>query len=235
MRTFILLIASIFVFTLISCDDKDLGPDPLKLYEYSFDTDTEGWESDFADYPVGEEEFYELDFSHSTLPEPLDTTDGALVISGSNHSDDLFMLIKKQISGLEPNTEYEVYFDINLASDAADSSVGVGGSPATSVYLKAGVVDEEPGRIEDEGDYYRMDIDKGNQANEGEDMIVVGDMSNGTSEFEYSLISRGNEEPFLYTSDSTGTAWLLIGTDSGFEAITRPYYNEINVLFERSE
>lgn len=231
-----LLLVLILGFVLTSCEKDEVdGPEPLKVFEFSFDSDAEGWESDFADYPVGEEEFYELGFGFATLPEPLDTTNGALLISGNNHSDDLFMLIKKEVSGLEPNADYRVYFDMVLASNAADSSVGVGGSPATSVYLKAGVVNDEPETLIDEGDYYRMKIDKGNQAMDGEDMVNIGDMSNGTSETEYQLVERGNEEAFLLKTNEEGKAWLLIGSDSGFEATTSIYFDEIEVRFELSE
>ena len=36
-----------------------------------FQNDDQSWEGDFADYPVGEESFYELSYELSNLPTPL--------------------------------------------------------------------------------------------------------------------------------------------------------------------
>ena len=69
-------------------------------YFYEFSHDEEGWIGDFADYPKGEEGFYELLFEYSKLPFPLDQNKGALRVFGNNHSDDLFMFIKRKVSGL---------------------------------------------------------------------------------------------------------------------------------------
>ncbi|MCD4693477.1 MAG: T9SS type A sorting domain-containing protein, partial [Calditrichales bacterium] len=38
--------------------------------------------------------------------------------------------------------------------------------------------------------------------------------------------------PFPITTDAGGEVWLIIGTDSGFEATTTLYYNKIDVTFE---
>ncbi len=45
---------------------------------------------------------------------------------------------------------------------------GIGGSPGESVYVKAGATTEEPLIIEDSDGWLRMNIDKGNQAGEGQ-------------------------------------------------------------------
>ena len=37
--------------------------------------------------------------------------------------------------------------------------------------------------------------------------------------------------PFIFTTDHTGEAWLIIGTDSGFEAETALYYSSVTVDF----
>ena len=46
---------------------KDDGENFLR-FDYNFATSQNGWTGDFADYPMGEEVFYELSFSHDTLP-----------------------------------------------------------------------------------------------------------------------------------------------------------------------
>ena len=62
------------IFLLFSCDkddEKDIAdPETVEL-TYDFQNDNQSWEGDFADYPVGEESFYELSYEHSNLPIPL--------------------------------------------------------------------------------------------------------------------------------------------------------------------
>lgn len=224
------ILSLMILMMLLACGLVDDQPDNtgVKLI-YNFTTNTEGWTGDFADYPVGEEEAYELEFGHSFLPAPLQITDGALKLSGINHSDDLFMFVKSEVTGLVPNREYRINVDVEIASDVADDMVGIGGSPGESVYVKAGATQDEPEIIEDEEGWYRMDIDKGNQAQGGEDMVVLGNFANGTDENIYTLKTLSNSSPIRVTSSNEGTLWLLFGTDSGFEGRTTIYINKIEV------
>jgi hypothetical protein len=86
--------------------------------------------------------------------------------------------------------------------------------------------------------WLRMNIDKGNQASEGEDMINLGTLANPNIDLdtftgeEYALMtldSQGRE--FSVTTDSQGGIWLIAGTDSGFEGPTTVYYDTINITF----
>ncbi len=201
-----------------------------------FRVSQENWIGDFADYPIGPDDsaFYELRFEYTNRPSNLGTPQKAIMLSGSNHSDDLFMFIKKKVNGLKPNTDYTVVFEVELASNALKNQVGVGGAPGESVYLKAGASDIEPKKIVD-GDYYRLNIDKGNQANGGSDMMVIGNIAVDTD--EYNLITRNNANqyaPFMARSNGSGELWLIVGTDSGYEGVTTLYYTKISVVFSSS-
>jgi len=89
-----LLAAIILLFALFACSDKNMDqPDPVEFY-FDFTQGANGWTGDFADYPVGEENFYELVFEHATLPEPLDQNQFALKLSGSNHSDRIIDILE---------------------------------------------------------------------------------------------------------------------------------------------
>lgn len=227
------LIAMCF-FSLVGCSKEDgtFIQDPRELI-YDFSLDAEGWQGDFADYPEGEETFYQLDFGFSRLPSPLDTTQGSLKQTGSNHSDDLFMFVKRKLTGLTPNQIYQATFDIEIASNAANGSVGVGGSPGEGVYIKAGMTQIEPLKeLENSSGHYRMNIDKGNQATDGLDMVLIGNFANGTDENVYAFKTLSNTIPFEIQSDRNGEVWVIIGTDSGFEAITTIYYNKISITLE---
>jgi len=220
------LITALF---LIGCADGGSTQNAGSHYDYTFAVDTEGWTGGFSDYDRDLEGIYELHFSHSTLPEPLNIHEGAVRISGNNHSDDLFMFMKTKLTGLDVNTTYGITFTVEFASNAADSMAGIGGAPGESVILKAGATAIEPLSVADGTGYYRMNIDKGNQNSGGVDMAVIGNFSNNTDKNEYALKSVRNNTPLYATADENGSIWLIVGTDSGFEGITEIYYNEIIV------
>lgn len=218
-----------------SCNNDEDNDEPIiepveKIYE--FENGTDGWIGDFADYNAGEDERYDLAFDYTTLPSPLDESEGALGLVGTNLSDDLFMFVKNKVSGLDPITTYNVTFEVQFASDAPDGLSGIGGSPGESVYVKAGAITEEPVPVENNEGFYRMNIDKGNQSQGGSDMLVLGDFSNDTDNEIYTLKTVSNDTPLMVTSDVNGELWLIVGTDSGFEGTTEIYYNTIKATFD---
>jgi hypothetical protein len=228
-----LLISVALIFIGIGCDKENdvTNPDP-KQYNFEFSSGLEGWIGGFADYPVTTEADFELETIHSVLPLPLDQKKGAIKQSGNNHSDDLFMFVKKKINNLAPNQNYKITYNVEIATNAPDSSVGVGGSPGSSVFVKVGATQIEPNVQIDNSNYYRMNIDKANQSASGTDMIVIGDLSNGLAEYIYNLKTLTNTTPFEVKSNSAGELWLIIGTDSGYESTTTVYYSKIAVQFK---
>ncbi len=226
-------IAGVIILTaalLVACSDSKEEAHTIR-FTYEFTNGVEGWEAGFADYPVGDDDFYELSFEHATLPAPLNSSDGVLKISGNNHSDDLFMYVKKKIGGLEANTSYEVSMMVEFATNVPDGMFGVGGSPGESVYIKAGATTIEPEREADALNWYRMNIDNANQAQSGADMVVLGDFSNDTNEEIYVLKTVNSAPGFIVFTDNNGEAWLIVGSDSGFEATTTVHYNRFEFDF----
>lgn len=213
------------------CDEEeDDVVTPGQTLSYDFEQGTEGWEGGMADFLKDwDRSRFEFGFSHEALPAGVEEEGMALKISGRNISDDLFLFMKKQVTGLEPNHTYRVTFQIELASKYPEQFAGIGGSPGASVYLKAGGAPIEPMPVE-EGDYIRMNIDKGNQAQGGEAMVVLGNIGIPGDEETYRLIQRDNlQDPIQVTTDSNGSLWLIMGTDSGFEGTTTLYYNSVEV------
>ncbi len=210
-------------------------------FDYTFKEDQQGWVTDFADLPADfDETFYELDSGWGALPSGLEGN--AIYLSGHNHSDDLFMFLMVQVDGLKPNTSYQVEFTIDLASNTPAGLMGIGGSPGESVYVKAGATTDEPQVITDDQDWLRMNIDKGNQASEGEDMINLGIISNPNIDLdtftgeEYALMTLTSEgRSFDVVSDAQGKVWLIAGTDSGFEGPTSVYYDKISIQLSEVE
>jgi heat shock protein HslJ len=204
---------------------------------YTFDDDEEGWITGFADLPAERDDaIYELDSEWREMPD--DLAGYGMYMQGHNRSDDLFMFLKREIDGLEPGATYQATFRLVLASDVPPGLSGVGGSPGESVYVKVGATTIEPLVEEDPTDgWLRMNIDKGNQANEGEDMINIGDMANPNltpaSAGSYELMEQTSSgRDFEVTADEDGVVWFIAGTDSGFEGLTTLYYDTITVVLE---
>ncbi|AKD02739.1 hypothetical protein POKO110462_00380 [Pontibacter korlensis] len=215
-------------------DESDTNPiKPIEKLTYTFEQGAEGWQGGVSDYPKDwDRERLEFIFEHADLPETINEGGQGMKISGRNISDDLFMFMKRQITGLQPNHKYRVTFLVELASMYPEQSVGIGGSPGASVYLKAGGATIEPAPIE-AGTNIGMNIDKGNQAQGGRDMKVLGTVGIPGEAFEYQLIQRDNrQDPIEITTDSNGSLWVIVGTDSGFEGTTTLYYNTVMVELE---
>ncbi|HLU90258.1 MAG TPA: hypothetical protein VKZ51_10535 [Cyclobacteriaceae bacterium] len=237
--SWIYLYLLVSVTGMFACQSEDETPTPdIVELSFDFEENEEGWVAGFADLPEEGHESYELEVSHSPLPEETGVEENSIRIQGHNRSDDLFMFLKRQLTGLPPSTTYQVYFDIEMASQYPQSSPGIGGSPGGSVFLKVGATAEEPVPVlqDDEGArYLRMNIDKGNQIEEGSDMINIGTVGIEGEEYQYELIQRSNSNrPFSVTTGSDGSLWLIIGTDSGFEGLTVLYYNSIQVRLEKN-
>ena len=203
-----------------------------QTYSYDFIGGYDGWIGDFADYPLlADSNLYQLEYTRTTLPAPLNTSKYALKIAGTNRSDDLFMFIKRKITGLIPNTTYQLQVQVDFASNAPTNAVGVGGPPGEAVYMKAGATITEPNKIIIGSDY-RMNIDKGNQSVPGVDMGRIGHIGVSDTTTEFTLINRNNTANlFTITTDANGEVWVCIGTDSGFEGRTTLYYNQITLTF----
>lgn len=205
------------------------GADTL---QFDFAQGNHGFVAGFADYPVGEETFYELESELRPLPSNLGQAT-SLFISGNNHSDDLFMFYKRRISGLAPGTPYRLGFELQFATEAEFGSFGIGGSPAHSVFLKAGASAIEPDR-EIVGGAYQLNVDKGAQSNPGSAALVLGDVSKPDgAPAGFQLVARSSGAEFLdATSSSTGDLWLFFGTDSGYEGTTSLYYTNFSATLE---
>ena len=192
-------------------------------FNFTFQGDAEGWTAGFADLPADfDPSIYELDSGYRPLPPGLEGH-GLYIIQGHNRSDDLFMFFKRRIDGLREDTNYEVSASLDLATNVPSGSFGIGGSPGESVFVKVGASTVEPLAA---GENLRMNIDKGNQANGGAAMVVVGHAAHPeVVREEYRIKSLDNAgNPVKVTTDGNGGLWLIVATDSGFEGLSRFYY-----------
>jgi hypothetical protein len=200
---------------------------------FTFSKDVEGWTGDFADYSTEiNKEDLELDFKQSDVPVQ-GKTDKGLMVKGHNRSDDLFMFITRKFGsgdGLKPNTSYKVDLSFDLATKEAGGMMGIGGSPGGSVYMKAGAVNVEPRSEKNKDNFYAVNFDKGNQAEGGKDMTVLGNIEKTDSSDE-TYQYKPFQKSFEVKTNDKGEAWVIIGTDSGFEGLTQIYYTNIKIAF----
>ena len=218
-------------------------PEPTQIVypiEYSFadnfSADSEDWTVGFADLPKDwTDDLYELDSEFRQLPEGLDGN--GIWVQGHNRSDDLFMFLTKEITGLQPNTNYEVFISIDLATNIPAAMMGIGGSPGESVYVKAGASTEEPVVTVDDLDHLRISIDKGNQSSHGSEMFSIGNVAHFDVLIdEYRIKTLDNTgRTVIIPSDDDGRLWVTVGTDSGFEGLSTFYYSAIRYQLTATE
>jgi len=233
-RIFCLLLAFAFIFSAPVFAQKNTVE-----IKYNFKSGALGWTAGFADYPPNIGTGYRLDAGIRLMPRKLTRVpQRGFYIQGNNHSADLFMFLKRRLTvadGIVAGQTYRVEYVITLASNAPSGCVGIGGPPGESVFLKAGASPIEPLAVLQSNGYLRMNVDKGNQSQSGTAVSVAGDIANGIPceqafpLLPFALIERFHQHTTNVKANADGELWLLVGTDSGFEGLTRLYYQSIRV------
>lgn len=230
----IILVTTVFALLIAfmsGCTPKTESPAETSAF-FDFEQSDSGFVPIFADYPDQEDVdgFYEFQHRYGEVPIP--KAGKGIFISGNNHSDDLFMGYVKKLEGFTAGETYHFSVSFKLATNVEGRMVGVGGAPGESVTVKCGIVSTEP-KATNESGYFRMNIDTGSQSNVGKDMTVVGNMAktqnNRPGEYEFNEFSA----EFDMTANENGEVYLIIGTDSGFEATTAYYLDDISVTWSQ--
>jgi hypothetical protein len=218
-----------FIALLNGCADS--GDEGIQVFSASFrfSESQNAWSGGFADYKVADSLASELHFGYENLPSNLATNQKSLMLSGKNVGENLIMFIKKKITGLSPNSEYTLVYDITFASDAQ-----VGVASGDSVQLMAAAFTYEP-IAKKVGEYYRLAL--ANSGYNQNDLLQIGTIGN-TSSQGYDFVTAGNATsayPYIIgRTNSNGEMWLYIGTNSFYKDLTTIYFSYINVVFSRS-
>jgi hypothetical protein len=201
-----------------------------KTTKFTFESGNEGFEHIYADYHDDGNNLTTYEMLWGKEKPTIENATTALFIQGMNRSDDLFMGYVKKLTGLKSMTEYTFKITFVIGTVAEAGSIGVGGSPAESVYVKAGIVDKQPAIAMDDQGVYRLNVDIGNQSQGSDKVKVVSTMAK----------PEGSKEGYVYKemevevdakADASGTVYLLIGTDSAFEGLTKYYLDNVTVLY----
>jgi hypothetical protein len=207
---------------------------PAQTYTFDFSIDDQQLEGGVSDFDAAQSQQHMFTFDNRDLPAPFPPGQNAQYMSGVNPSDDLFMYMKRKVTGLVPFSTYHVLITVEFASIYPTNAIGVGGPPGEGVTMKAGVTLIEPDTIlQNESPNVIMNIDKGNQSIPGVDMDTIGHVGVEDTTTVYTLKTNDNlTHPFTFTTDASGEAWIIVGTDSGFEATTSLYFTMITAQFE---
>lgn len=223
---------------IVGCDTSGSEVSTLER-NFDFNTSPHGWEAFFTNYPAEWRDKMELTSGHRPLPDSSELSGSGLFTSAVNASDDVKMLFRRQVKGLQPNATYRARFTVRFATSAPSGCPGVGGSPgeAVKVIAAASTVRPEPFIDEEPEDYYRLNIQHQNDPQEWHENTILGHIGNSQgckeeSAFEMKEL-KSNETHDVVTADENGKAWLLFGTRSGFEGKTSIFFTRFQAKLHR--
>ncbi|MEX0608016.1 MAG: hypothetical protein WD016_01740 [Balneolaceae bacterium] len=205
------------------CGTTETDPEIAGEYEFNFRESEHGWEAFFTDYNVGWGDDMELTSDYRSLPEPLNTEDNGHYLSAVNLSDDVKMLLRREVEGLEPNTAYQVNFTVGFATNVPSGCAGIGGAPGEAVNVIADASEIMPEAFLDaeNENYFRLNVQHRGGPQEWYQNAILGDIANSReceAGYEYEIKEVNSEgNPDEVTTNEEGRVWLFFGTRSGFE------------------
>jgi hypothetical protein len=227
---------------ILSTPGQDRITTDAQRHSFDFRNGAQGWTAGYSDWDQANPQNYQFDSGIRTLPGRLGTGTGFLV-SGNNASDDLLMYLTRTLDasdGIVAGARYLVRFRITFGSNAPSDCFGPG-QPGESVYMKAGASATAPANTLDPDGFYRLNLDHGQQAQDGRDLSNVGTIENGIpcEEVEnldsgpYNSLTRTQVHSATVTAGADRKLHLIVGTDSGYEGKTAIYYQKIDVSLVR--
>lgn len=219
------------LFALAGCRADGTAPGGAPIQRtFDFSLGVAGWTIGQADYAPATAP---TDVIGEARPLPAPLTGSGLLLSGTNRSDDLFLYATTRVPDLAPGATYRVAVTVAFATDTPTDCVGVGGSPGESVWIVVGAATVEPRTVFD-GRQYRVNLQRGNQSTGGPQGGPLGTIGNsvpncGPRRWETRQLASPDAFPVTVTADQQGTAWLLVGMDSGFESLSRIYLQRVTV------
>lgn len=222
----LILLAGLLGFAFLSSRNARVA----REFTFNFENGIGNWQAEISDYDEAiDVKTLEFKFGVETNPEK-ELSGRYLMVQSHNRSDDLFTFIHNKLSGLLPNTNYNLSVEVEVASNAPADAIGIGGSPATSVFFKAGGVAIRP-EVSEVDSKFVANFDHGNQSEGSTNFKVLGNLATSRDDGKYEVIDlmTDNTSIIPVKTDSEGQLVIVLGTDSGFEGLTKVYYKEIKL------
>ncbi len=235
---FILILSLI---SLVSCKIDHPSSTKSLVAISTFENDVEGWIPSYADYPLSSKDSFNFDFKFSSFQSSSGTSHNAARQSAYCENGQLFTYIKKQLVGFEPNTTYNITFNIQIytsltqAYDGGDLEDNSKGS-----FLKVGAFTDEPvnDTIDDSSNpgekLIVTDFDKGMNGSSGADMLYLSKLDiidiNASPVVDVAI---NDQSPVIANSDSDGKMWMVVGFDTNVPIHFSAYYTYIGLQFDK--
>ena len=237
LKSFAITTASLFsIFVVISplLPTRSHAAAPAQSPEitrsFDFGNGAQGWLPDFVGYTQFNQDTYEMVAELRPLPTELGVNGTGFFFQGHNRCDCLGMFLKRRLStadGIVAGQRYRLDYTVRLASKDQSGCIGAGGAPGESVRLYFGGAQIEPITFVGPYDTKRLNV-------ESTVASLAGNIANGQpcnlSSTPYISIERPHQHTREVTADNAGNLWLFVGTGSGFEGLTKLYYQRIDVV-----
>ncbi len=230
MKIFTIFLALSFLFN--ACALKEDAATPYGndlIIEYNFETGTQSWTGNFCDYDKAlPDENFRFNFSRTLLPDSMKERKNALKFSFDNTNGDLFAYATAPYDNLIPDMLYEVSYQIDVATRYPILGAG------DAIFVKAGATSYQPVKTL-YGNFWGINVLKGNNGKEGEQMFLLGTASAPINNNSYQMINLKSVRPQVVQTDKNGRVWLIMGFDSQYAASTEIYLSKIRVYFRAIE
>jgi hypothetical protein len=238
-RNFLFAFGMLLLSLQWSCNDpvEELPTGTVFLSDFS--TGPQGWSPFFTDLPVNAELSYNLRIDLGALPASTGIAGNGLVISGQNKGQELYIFLKKEVSGLQPNRLYNIRFRVDLATNIIQlpGAANKSNIENTGTSLVAGALSFEPGiqRISpvsgllEPNFNHRVSEGGGNRTG---DLINLGPVGHNGASPDFKLLRLDNiNTPFLARANDEGHIWILLGIHTSSKEELRLYLRSTRILF----
>lgn len=202
---------------------------------FDFEEGDDGFSTGFADIPQAyQDDGYLLQVGYCDRPPDHSKLSKSMILKGENNNEDMFLYTYRKIDksmGIKNNTMYETKVSFDLGTSVSKTSGEAGTSHGQKIYVKIGVVNEEPViRLDDEG-VYTLNLDKGNHSLGGKDVVFIGNVEKdeGMTEDQTFEYKRFEYRTFVESNDK-GECYVIIGYDSKQEGMNWHFID--NVVLE---
>lgn len=202
------------------------APTPVaSVINVDFNQGIDGWTPGVADY-YDDDAPSETGFGWSKLPPGSNLSGNGYYLTSHNNSDNVMTYAKRQYGGFVAGAKYKLTFAMSHATDASLDCMGAGGSRGASIYMVVAASGEEPKTVKQANGEYRLNLDRGNNAESGTQGKVLGLL--GSEQLEcggggWAKVTRQSDEAIAVTADKDGKLWIVLGSDSGFESANAFY------------
>jgi hypothetical protein len=217
--------------------DADADPGPQTIdYDHAFTDGEDGWESDVADFRIGNDSAVAFRGELRSLPGELNEAGSGYFLDAKNPSASVFPFLRKELTaedGIVANAQYNVTWRIRFATNLATDCPS---NPGTEIYLKAGATKYKPAVIERD-DMNVLNYEKGEGQVGGPAATTLGDVAHdgdcsGLDRDDYFPQVLEGTHSTTVDANEDGGLWLLTGVEVDVSESISIYIIRLEVTVE---